>query len=137
MKNPLTIIFDFFINILAVGLQWITIAAMFPFNLLYKSWIGIVRFTGRCLIGIGNVLDLIYKAIVTILEVVNTVFVVCIALVIFLLIIPGLIWLIGGAVFGIGWLLTLAGLFMMAHLIATGIIIVLIIIIITLLVLNF
>lgn len=133
MKNPLTIIWDFILNIIRTGLQWVTIVVMFPFKLLNKLWIGFVRFLGRCLIKIGNFLAHLRFAIETIITVILVIIGVSLALAIALFLIQELLWLLGGMVFGIGWLLMLAGAFMMAHIIATGIIIVLIIIIILLL----
>ena len=134
MKNLLTTIEDFTLNIIGTGLQWITIIVMFPFKLLNKAWIGTVHFLGTCLIGIADAWDFIVKAIQTIIKTILIVLAICLALAIILILIPCLIWLIGGTVFGIGWLLMLAGTFMMAHLIATGIIVLLIIIIFVLLV---
>jgi len=124
---------EFILNLIGVTLQWITIIVMFPFNLLNKLWIEIVRLLGTCLIKIADAWDFIVKAVQTIIIVVLVVLAICLSLAILLLLLQGFLWLFGGTVFGIGWLFMLAGTFMMAHLIATGIIVVLIIIIAVLL----
>ena len=102
-------------------------------KLLYTIMAEILAFIGAGFFWIADILDFGFKILRNIAIAIAVIFVGFLAGVVIIGILQGLTWLFGGLIFCIGWLLIATGAFIMAHLIAGGIIIVLTIVVLRLL----